>query len=99
MYQIVFLRHGESLGNAAGIIQGQADFPLSEKGINQARVLAKYWQDKSRTFDLIISSPLIRAMQTASPEARAGRPAAVCMSTSATERSLVELQQQATAAP
>ena len=64
-YTITLLRHGESLGNAGGIAQGQADFELSETGVAQARALANYLQRESVTFDRIISSPLQRARQTA----------------------------------
>ena len=32
IHYIVFLRHGESVGNAEDRFQGQADFPLTEKG-------------------------------------------------------------------
>jgi broad specificity phosphatase PhoE len=64
-YFITLLRHGESVGNAGGIHQGQADFELSETGLAQARALAGRWQRESVTFDQIISSPLKRARQTA----------------------------------
>ncbi len=64
-YQIYLLRHGESTGNANGYHQGQYDFPLSEKGIQQAKQLAYLWKAKGVGFDLIISSPLARAKQTA----------------------------------
>jgi 2,3-bisphosphoglycerate-dependent phosphoglycerate mutase len=61
----VFLRHGESTGNAEKRHQGQADFPLTERGKKQAEKLAKYWLNKGITFDKAISSPLIRAKETA----------------------------------
>jgi 2,3-bisphosphoglycerate-dependent phosphoglycerate mutase len=64
-FDLTFLRHGESSGNAQGLIQGQSDHPLTEKGIYQARALASFWQDQGISFDLIISSPLLRARQTA----------------------------------
>lgn len=64
-YHIYFLRHGESTGNANGYHQGQHDFPLSEKGVQQAQQLATLWKAKGITFDYIISSPLARARQTA----------------------------------
>lgn len=65
MYKITLLRHGESQGNAEGIIQGQSDFTLTEKGRQQARQLASTWQADKVSFDLIISSPLKRARWTA----------------------------------
>ena len=64
-HQITFLRHGESVGNRDGIVQGQADFPLSEEGIRQVTELAGKWQAQERQFDVIITSPLVRARQTA----------------------------------
>jgi len=65
MYEITFLRHGESQGNAAGRIQGQSDYPLSERGIRQAQALAECWRSEGRVWDLIIASPLERALATA----------------------------------
>ena len=65
MFEITFLRHGESLGNFQGIIQGQSDYPLTEVGIRQAQSLASRWSRERRTFDRLISSPLGRARQTA----------------------------------
>ncbi|MCK4900214.1 MAG: histidine phosphatase family protein [Anaerolineales bacterium] len=65
IYAITLLRHGQSVGNAEGYRQGQSDFPLTETGIAQAHSLAEHWLTESRTFDLVISSPLARARQTA----------------------------------
>lgn len=65
MHYITFLRHGESTGNADNLIQGQADMPLTEKGLRQASDLARYWRLAGAQFDLIIASPLLRAHQTA----------------------------------
>ena len=64
-YTIVLLRHGESVGNAEGYHQGQADFPLSETGRLQAQALASRWHTEQVTFDRLISSPLLRARETA----------------------------------
>jgi len=64
-YTIVFLRHGESVGNVEDRFQGQADFPLTEKGRSQAEALAERWLGEQMGFDLCISSPLARAAQTA----------------------------------
>jgi 2,3-bisphosphoglycerate-dependent phosphoglycerate mutase len=64
-YQVTFLRHGESVGNAEDRFQGHADFPLTEKGRTQARSLADRWQVEGVTFDQCIASPLLRASQTA----------------------------------
>jgi broad specificity phosphatase PhoE len=65
VYQFTFLRHGESTGNAQSRWQGQSDYPLTEWGRAQARALAERWQAENVSFDLIISSPLTRACETA----------------------------------
>jgi len=64
-YYITLLRHGESVGNAEKRFQGHADFPLTETGRAQAQALAKRWQVEDIGFDCCISSPLLRAYQTA----------------------------------
>jgi broad specificity phosphatase PhoE len=64
-YDFVFLRHGESVGNAEERFQGQSDFPLTEAGRAQARVLAERWHNEGRKFDLVLTSPLSRAKETA----------------------------------
>ncbi len=65
LHTITFLRHGESVGNLENRFQGHADFPLTETGCRQARLLAERWQAEGRTFDRAFSSPLLRARQTA----------------------------------
>jgi broad specificity phosphatase PhoE len=65
VYFITLLRHGESEGNSASILQGQSDYPLTQTGLDQAHRLASYWKSIQTHFDLIISSPLRRAVQTA----------------------------------
>jgi broad specificity phosphatase PhoE len=65
VYQFVFLRHGESLGNAQSRWQGQSDYPLTEKGRAQVQALAERWEGENARFDLVLSSPLGRARETA----------------------------------
>ena len=65
LYQITFLRHGESVGNLENRFQGHADFPLTEIGRAQARALAERSQTEGRAFDRVFSSPLARARETA----------------------------------
>lgn len=65
IYRVTFLRHGESVGNAEARFQGHADYPLTDKGLAQARALAAHWQKAGLSFDLCIASPLLRARQTA----------------------------------
>jgi 2,3-bisphosphoglycerate-dependent phosphoglycerate mutase len=65
MYCITLLRHGESLGNYEGRHQGQADFPLTERGRMQTHALVARWKAEQKSFERIISSPLARAKETA----------------------------------
>jgi broad specificity phosphatase PhoE len=65
IYQFVFLRHGESIGNAQSRWQGQSDYELTEKGRAQANALAKRWKLEHVHFDLAITSTLMRARETA----------------------------------
>lgn len=62
---ITLLRHGESVGNAESRWQGQSDFALTDRGRAQARALAERWQSEGVKFDLIVTSPLVRAKETA----------------------------------
>ena len=65
IYTFVFLRHGESIGNAESRWQGQSDYDLTERGRAQARALAERWKSEHVRFDLVIASPLVRAKETA----------------------------------
>jgi 2,3-bisphosphoglycerate-dependent phosphoglycerate mutase len=65
MHFITLLRHGESEGNSSSVLQGQSDYPLTGAGVEQAKRLASYWKSNATKFDLIVSSPLLRASQTA----------------------------------
>ena len=64
-YLFTFLRHGESTGNAEKRHQGQADFPLTKLGLTQIKKLAASWEKRGIEFDLAISSPLVRAKESA----------------------------------
>jgi 2,3-bisphosphoglycerate-dependent phosphoglycerate mutase len=57
------IRHGESVYNAEGRIQGHADIPLSELGCRQAEAAAEVLA--KQPLDAIYVSPLRRAAQTA----------------------------------
>lgn len=63
MTKVIFIRHGETEWNFLGKYQGQAEVPLTEKGREQARLLAKNFP--SDKLDAIYSSDLSRAMETA----------------------------------
>jgi broad specificity phosphatase PhoE len=64
-FTITLLRHGESIGNAESRWQGQSDFQLTDTGRAQARALAERWKSENTKFDLIVTSPLRRAKETA----------------------------------
>ena len=57
------VRHGQTVANATGVIQGQTDVLLDETGLAQARLVGA--RLKKRHFDAIYSSDLTRAMVTA----------------------------------
>ncbi len=65
IFDIIFLRHGESVGNAERRWQGQADYPLTDMGREQAQALADRWVAENKSFDYILASPLKRAKETA----------------------------------
>jgi 2,3-bisphosphoglycerate-dependent phosphoglycerate mutase len=65
VYYLTLLRHGESEGNLSRVLQGQSDYPLTSAGVDQAHRLASYWKSEETQFDLVVSSPLLRASQTA----------------------------------
>ncbi len=68
MTTLIVVRHGQSISNVRGTFTGQMDSPLSELGVLQAEKTAEYLRD--RHIDVIYSSDLCRAMQTAAPTAR-----------------------------
>jgi broad specificity phosphatase PhoE len=61
--ELVLIRHGQSTANASGVWQGQLEFPLSEEGRRQARLVGRALAGES--FDGLYSSPLGRAFETA----------------------------------
>lgn len=62
--KIYSTRHGETQWNAEDKIVGTTDITLSEKGIEQAKELAKKIK-KNCEIQQIIASPMLRAMHTA----------------------------------
>lgn len=63
MTLICLVRHGETDWNSQGRLQGSIDIPLNQKGIVQANDCKNALS--SLEWDLIISSPLKRARETA----------------------------------
>jgi broad specificity phosphatase PhoE len=61
--QLIIIRHGETLWNKEGRVQGISDVELSTVGIEQARLLALSLKD--HPIRVIHTSPLKRALKTA----------------------------------
>jgi valyl-tRNA synthetase len=59
---LTLIRHAQTDWNKQGIMQGQTDVPLNEKGKKQAKELRELI--KKEKIDLIIISPLARTRQT-----------------------------------
>jgi broad specificity phosphatase PhoE len=73
---IVFVRHGETPPNREGLLLGRNDPELTDQGRAQAERLAHELAD--RGVERVLTSPLRRARDTASPIAAAcGAPVAV----------------------
>ena len=62
---IYLARHGQDEDNAAGILNGHRDNPLTAKGVEQAEGLAAHVQAAGIHFDAVYASPLRRAFKTA----------------------------------
>ncbi|PKN17797.1 MAG: hypothetical protein CVU71_15325 [Deltaproteobacteria bacterium HGW-Deltaproteobacteria-6] len=61
--QLILIRHGETLWNKEGRVQGISDIELSDAGLEQARRLALSLKDSD--IGVIHASPLKRAYRTA----------------------------------
>ena len=68
MTTLYIIRHGETAGNDAGRFQGSTDCELNERGYAQAERLGERCRDLP--FEVLISSPLVRARETAFPSAK-----------------------------
>jgi len=58
----ILIRHGETEGNVRGIVQGQSDTPLTEKGIFST--LRKVEKITELSFDAVFCSDLSRTAET-----------------------------------
>ena len=65
MGRLYFVRHGETYWNVENKICGATDIALTERGHLQAVETGKIILEKGLLFDEILSSPLIRASETA----------------------------------
>ncbi|MEZ0480016.1 histidine phosphatase family protein [Planococcus sp. SSTMD024] len=63
MTTICLIRHGETEWNKIGRIQGTTDVPLNETGKQQARACESHLTKEA--WDVIVTSPLKRAKETA----------------------------------
>ena len=61
--KLYIARHGETAWNAENLVCGRTDLPLTERGMEPARLLAENAVGKG--IEVIIASPLLRARQTA----------------------------------
>ncbi len=61
--EIYIVRHGETIWNSNHLLQGHADIELNENGRRLAAITGKKLEGTA--FDVIYSSPLIRAYETA----------------------------------
>lgn len=61
--KIILVRHAECVGNISNKLSGRTNFELTDNGKKQAQQLGERLQSKS--IDVIYSSPLKRAMDTA----------------------------------
>lgn len=65
---ITLVRHGRTVANAGGLLQGRVDNPLDDVGRRQARAAAAM----VGPVDAVITSPLVRAAETAAAFVSAG---------------------------
>jgi 2,3-bisphosphoglycerate-dependent phosphoglycerate mutase len=62
---VVLLRHGQSLWNKIPTFTGWCDVPLTDVGIEQAKDAARVMKEKGLDFDMVYSSELRRAYESA----------------------------------
>jgi broad specificity phosphatase PhoE len=64
--RLILIRHGETEWNAEHRIQGSQDIPLNSGGVKQIEEIAAYFaSDAPFTISQIVTSPLLRAKQSA----------------------------------
>jgi broad specificity phosphatase PhoE len=60
--EIWLIRHGETEWSRSGAHTGRTDIPLNEAGRAQAQAIGRYL--RGRRFDLVLTSPLSRGLET-----------------------------------
>lgn len=63
--EFYFVRHGESEGNLEGRMQGHLDRHLTELGRRQALTTGEWFAESKIKVGTVLSSPLLRALETA----------------------------------
>ena len=63
--EIYFLRHGIAVKRGTEGYKNDSERPLTEKGVRRMRETANGMHDLGLDFDWILSSPYVRAKQTA----------------------------------
>lgn len=63
MKTLYLIRHAKSSWESAGV--ADADRPLIPKGIKKTKQIVEFLKNRETLFDLIISSPAVRAFETA----------------------------------
>lgn len=66
MKRLYLLRHGQTEFNVKKLVQGRCDSPLTDLGRQQAQAAAEWLKAHGVVPDKVVSSPLGRAMDTAS---------------------------------
>ena len=64
MYQLVLIRHGESIWNQQNRFTGWYDVDLAEEGVTQAKQAGRLLKERGFQFDMTYSSVLKRAIRT-----------------------------------
>ena len=63
--RIALIRHGQTDWNLEERLQGTTDVPLNDTGRQQARTVARQLHAGATTWDVLVASPLGRAVETA----------------------------------
>jgi len=71
MTKLALLRHGESIWNKENRFTGWTDVDLSEKGIQEATQAGKVLKKGGYSFDVVFTSVLKRATETAARQGKA----------------------------
>jgi broad specificity phosphatase PhoE len=85
LQRVALVRHGETGWNAARRLQGHVDRPLNETGLAQASAVAERLTEW--LWSHVVTSPLIRAVQTAVTIANRDEPGQLTICRSLIEQS------------